>query len=155
MPELIVGKKAPAFTLLDQKGNKVKLSDFQGEKVIVYFYPKADTPGCTTQSCNLRDSRKDLAKLGAKVLGISPDKPETLKSWKQEKNLQYDLLSDPDHKVLDAWSAWGRSLLGLVTLPRTTRSVWVIGEDGHVIDAQVGITPGESVRRALAAIEKA
>ena len=153
MPD--IGVQAPDFALTNQDGKTIRLSYYRGKKVILFAFPQAFTMGCNNQACGFRDQFPKIEAGNAVVLGISPDKPETLKSWKQEKNLQYDLLSDPDHKVLDAWSAWGRSLLGLVTLPRTTRSVWVIGENGHVIDAQVGITPGESVRRALAAIEKA
>src|SRR5689334_13109824 len=153
MPD--IGVQAPDFELTNQDGKPIKLSDYRGRKVILFAFPAAFTMGCNNQACGFRDQFPKVEAGNAVVLGISPDKPETLKSWKQEKNLQYDLLSDPDHKVLDAWAAWGLSLLGLLTLPRTTRSVWVIGEDGQVIDAQVGISPGESVKRALAAIEKA
>jgi peroxiredoxin Q/BCP len=153
MPD--IGVQAPDFELTNQDGKPIKLSDYRGKKVILFAFPQAFTMGCNNQACGFRDQFPKVEAGNAVVLGISPDKPETLKSWKQEKNLQYDLLSDPDHKVLDAWSAWGMSLLGLLTLPRTTRSVWVIGENGQVIDAQVGISPSESVRRALAAIEEA
>lgn len=152
MPD--IGVQSPDFELPNQDGKTIKLSDFRGKKVILFAFPQAFTMGCNNQACGFRDQFPKVEAGNAVVLGISPDQPDTLKRWKQEKNLQYDLLSDPDHKVLDAWSAWGRSLLGLLTLPRTTRSVWVIGEDGKVIDAQVGISPGESVRRALVAIEK-
>ncbi len=88
------------------------------------------------------------------VLGISPDQPEKLRDWKAKHELQYDLLSDPEHKVLDAWSAWGKSLFGLITIPRATRSVWVIDEDGKVIDAKVGINPSASVARALGVLQQ-
>src|SRR5258706_16151940 len=93
------GNKAPAFTLLDQEGNKVKLADFKGRKVLVYFYPKADTPGCTTQSCEVRDSRKDLAKIGVDVVGISPDKPSKQHAFDQKHGLGFPLLSDADHAI--------------------------------------------------------
>ena len=153
MPD--IGVQAPDFELLNQDGQTVKLSDLRGKKVILFAFPQAFTAGCTTQACGFRDQFPKVEAANAVVLGISPDKPETLKRWKAEKNLQYDLLSDPDHKVLDQWAAWGISLFGLLTLPRTTRSVWVIGADGKVLDAQVGISPNESVRRALEVIEGA
>jgi thioredoxin-dependent peroxiredoxin len=153
MPD--IGVPAPDFELLNQDGKTVKLSDLRGKKVILFAFPQAFTAGCTTQACGFRDQFPKVEAANAVVMGISPDKPDTLKRWKAEKGLQYDLLSDPDHKVLDQWSAWGRSLFGIITLPRTTRSVWVIGEDGKVLDAQVGISPNESVRRALAVVEKA
>lgn len=150
MPD--VGVQAPDFQLLNQDGKPVRLSDFRGRKVILFAFPQAFTSGCNAQACGFRDEFPKIEARNAVVLGISPDSPETLKKWKQDKNLQYDLLSDPDHKVLNEWSAWGRSLLGLIKLPRTTRSVWVLDNNGRVIDAEVGITPAESVQRALAAI---
>jgi thioredoxin-dependent peroxiredoxin len=150
-----INAPAPEFSLPNQEGKTIKLSDYRGKKVILFAFPQAFTGGCNAQACGFRDQFPKVEAGNAVVLGISPDMPETLKRWKQEKGLQYDLLSDPKHEVLDAWSAWGYSLLGLLTLPRTTRSVWVIDENGNVIDAQVGISPSESVRRALAAIEKA
>jgi len=150
-----IGTPAPDFELNNQDGKTVKLSDFRGKKVILFAFPQAFTAGCTTQACGFRDQFPKVEAANAVVLGLSPDKPDTLKRWKAEQGLQYDLLSDPDHQVLDSWAAWGISLFGLLTLPRTTRSVWVIGADGTVIDAQVGISPTESVRRALAAVEKA
>src|SRR4249919_398232 len=105
MAQLNVGDKAPAFTLLDQGSNKVKLSDFKGRKVLVYFYPKADTPGCTTQACGLRDISGDID--DTVVLGISPDKPDKQKKFDDKYSLGFPLLSDPDHAVADAYGAWG------------------------------------------------
>jgi len=150
MPQ--IGEAAPDFELLNQDSQPVKLSSYRGKKVILFAFPQAYTANCNAQACGFRDSFPKIEAKGAIVLGVSPDKPETLKKWKQDKNLQYDLLSDPHHNVLDAWNAWGRSLLGLVTIPRTNRSFWVIDENGVIIDAQLGIAPSASVERALKAI---
>jgi thioredoxin-dependent peroxiredoxin len=150
-----VNAPAPDFELLNQEGKSTKLSDYRGKKIILFAFPQAFTAGCNAQACGFRDQFPQVEAANAVVLGISPDKPETLKKWKQDKKLQYDLLSDPEHKVLDQWSAWGLKLFGLLNLPRATRSVWVIDENGMVLDAQVGISPGESVRRALAVIGEA
>jgi peroxiredoxin Q/BCP len=150
MPD--IAQQAPDFELSNQDGKRVKLSDFRGKKVILFAFPQAFTSGCNAQACGFRDEFPKFEAGNAVVLGISPDSPETLAKWKKAKNLPYDLLSDPKHEILDAWSAWGRSVFGLLTIPRTTRSVWVIDENGVVIDAQVGVMPGASVRRALAAV---
>lgn len=152
MPQ--IGEQAPDFSLTNQDGNTVKLSDYKGRKVILFAFPQANTANCNTQACGFRDSFPKIEARGAVVLGISPDKPEALKKWKAEKNLQYDLLSDPDHAVLDAWNAWGRSLFRVVTIPRTNRSFWVMDENGVVIDVQLGVAPYASVQRALAAINR-
>src|SRR4029453_18541397 len=101
------GNKAPAFTLLDQDGNKVKLSDFKGRKVLVYFYPKADTPGGTKQACGLRDALPDLG--DAAVVDISPDKPAALAKFDTKYGLGFPLLSDPDHAVAEAYEVWGET----------------------------------------------
>lgn len=152
MPQ--IGSIAPDFELPNQDGKLVKLSDYRGKKVIIFAFPQAYTANCNAQACGFRDNFPKIEAQGAVVLGLSPDKPETLKKWKQDKNLQYDLLSDPDHVFLDAWNAWGRSLLGLITIPRTNRSFWVIDEKGVVIDTQLGVTPSVSVERALRAITR-
>jgi peroxiredoxin Q/BCP len=150
MPER--GEQAPDFQLLNQDEKPVRLSDFRGKKVILFAFPQAFTGGCNAQACGFRDEFPRIEARNTVILGISPDSPEKLKQWKQEKNLQYDLLSDPKHKVLDAWSAWGKPLLGPIKLPRATRSVWVLDNNGRVINAQVGISPADSVRLALTAI---
>lgn len=106
-PTLMVGDKAPTFTLLDQNGKKVSLKDFLGKNVVVYFYPKALTPGCTTQACEIRDSITKLIDLDIVVLGISPDSPKKLKNFEEKKELNFTLLSDEDHKVAEAYHSWG------------------------------------------------
>lgn len=107
MTYLSQGSTAPAFTLLDQNGNSVSLSDFSGKKVLVYFYPKAMTPGCKVQACGLRDSQAELAGRNVVVLGISPDPVSRLKKFEQKDELNFTLLSDEDHAVADAFGVWG------------------------------------------------
>lgn len=102
-----IGQKAPAFTLLDQNSKKVSLKDFQGKKVVLYFYPKAMTPGCTTQACGIRDSKKDFQKLNTVVLGISPDDPSRLVKFIEKEKLNFDLLSDEDHAIAEKYGVWG------------------------------------------------
>jgi thioredoxin-dependent peroxiredoxin len=145
------GDKAPAFTLLDQDGNSVRLSDLKGRKVLVYFYPKADTPGCTTQACGLRDV---LGEIGdTVVLGISPDKPEKQKRFDDKYGLGFPLLSDPDHAVADAYGAWGersmygRRFMGIV------RSAFLVDEQGKVVEAWPKISPKDTPTKLLAALE--
>lgn len=148
------GKAAPAFTLLDQSGNKVKLADLKGKRVVVYFYPRADTPGCTTQACSLRDSMADLKKLKAVVLGVSPDEPEAQKKFDEKHGLGFPLLSDPDHKVAEKYGAWGersmygRKFMGII------RSAFVIDEKGKVAAAFPKISPKDTVPKVKAALEE-
>ncbi|AFU19114.1 thioredoxin-dependent thiol peroxidase [Actinobacillus suis H91-0380] len=107
MSTLKAGDKAPQFTLLDQHEQPVSLSQFAGKKVLVYFYPKALTPGCTTQACGLRDSKSELEELNVVVLGISPDLPKKLAQFVEKKALNFTLLSDADHQVAEAFGVWG------------------------------------------------
>ena len=153
MAELTVGKKAPAFTLTDQDGKKVKLSDFAGKKVVIYFYPKADTPGCTQQSCNLRDAMPNLKKLKAVVLGISADPPAKQKKFDDGNSLGYPLVSDESGEVASAYGV-KRGLLG--KLAPVKRKTFVIGTDG-LIKAVIGsetkmAAHGDDSLKALAAL---
>ncbi len=107
MNPLSVGNQAPAFTLLNQQEKPVSLNDFRGKKILIYFYPKALTPGCTTQACGLRDSKSELDALGLVVLGISPDAPKKLAQFIEKKELNFTLLSDPDHQVAEQFGVWG------------------------------------------------
>lgn len=148
-----VGEIAPDFELLKQDGQPVKLSDYRGKKVLLFAYPKAATPGCTKQACGFRDNFANIETANAIVLGISPDKPEALAKWIKAESLQYDLLSDPDHTVLEAWNAWGeRSMYGK-TFEGVIRSHWIIGEDGTVLDEQIKISPKNSIEKALKFLE--
>jgi peroxiredoxin Q/BCP len=124
------GQPAPAFTLSDQDGNQVSLGDFSGKKVIVYFYPAASTPGCTTEACDFRDNLNSLASAGYQVLGLSKDELPALKKFQQNENLNFPLLSDPDLSVHNAYGTYGpKSMYGKL-VNGTRRSTFVVGEDG-------------------------
>ena len=124
-----------------------------GKKVILFAYPKAGTSGCTTQACGFRDEFPRVESANAMILGLSPDVPETLRKWKEKENLPYDLLSDPEHKVLEAWGAWGEKSMYGRKYWGVIRSHWVIDENGVVIDARIKISPKDSVAKAVAALE--
>lgn len=129
---LEVGKAAPAFTLEDGNGKKVSLSDFAGKNVIVYFYPKDDTPGCTKEACGFRDSWKELQKLGAVVLGVSADDAASHQKFAAKYELPFPLLSDPKRTVMTKYGAWGEKVLyGKKTVGVIRSTVWV-GPDGKV-----------------------
>lgn len=144
-----IGTEAPDFELLNQDGETVKLSSFRGKKVILFAYPKANTSGCTTQACGFRDSLPNIDAGNAVVLGISPDDLPALVSWKKQENLPYDLLSDTDHQVLEAWGAWGEKKNYGTTYMGVIRSHWVIGEDGKILDERINISPTDSVEKAV------
>jgi thioredoxin-dependent peroxiredoxin len=126
------GKAAPAFTLDDANGAKVSLADFAGKDVILYFYPKDDTPGCTKEACGFRDGWKELQKLGATVLGVSADSGESHRKFVEKYRLPFTLLSDPDRKVMTKYGAWGEKLMYGKTVTGVIRSTVWIGPDGKV-----------------------
>jgi peroxiredoxin Q/BCP len=136
MPEtatrLAVGDVAPAFTLDDQDGSTVSLSDFAGRKVIVYFYPAASTPGCTKEACDFRDNINSMKAAGYQVLGISKDAPDALRRFRDEQALNFPLLSDVGLAVHQAYDAWGEKSLYGKTVTGTIRSTFVVGEDGKI-----------------------
>jgi peroxiredoxin Q/BCP len=147
------GQVAPDFELPDQDGNPVRLSELRGSPVVVYFYPKADTPGCTTQACGVRDHRADYARAGATVLGISPDPVAAVKRFRDKHDLGFTLLADADHAVAESYGVWveksmyGRRYWG------AQRATFVIGPDGvvtHVIPKVSPATHDEQVLAALA-----
>ncbi len=138
-PRLAVGDKAPTFSLPDADGNTVKLSDFTGRKVIVYFYPAASTPGCTKQACDFRDSLAELNVAGLDVIGISPDKPEKLAKFRDAEGLTFPLLSDPEKKVLTAWGAFGEKSMYGKTVQGVIRSTFLVDEKGVVEVAQYNV----------------
>ncbi|UZD15160.1 thioredoxin-dependent thiol peroxidase [Gallibacterium anatis] len=132
MQTLTVGAKAPEFTLLDQHSQPVSLNEFRGQKVLVYFYPKALTPGCTTQACGIRDTKAEWQKLNVKVLGISPDLPAKLAQFEQKKELNFTLLSDPEHKVAEAFGVWGEKKFMGRTFDGIHRISFLINEQGEI-----------------------
>ena len=146
---LAVGDKAPSFSLKDQHGKTVKLSEFKGRKLIVYFYPKADTPGCTTQSCAIRDAHPQLKRLGVAVVGISPDPPEKQLKFDDKYSLGFALLADTDHAVAEAWGAWGeKSLYGKKYLG-IIRSAFVVDEKGKLAGVFSKVSPKETTPSVL------
>ncbi|MCQ3931178.1 MAG: thioredoxin-dependent thiol peroxidase [Chloroflexi bacterium] len=144
-----IGEMAPDFELLNQDGQKTKLSDFRGKTVILFAYPKADTPGCTTQACGLRDAFPRFQDKNATVIGISPDEPADLKKWIAKQNLPYTLVSDPEHQVLEQWGAWGEKSMYGKKYMGVIRSHWVIGPDGKIVDVQLNVKPENSVESAI------
>jgi peroxiredoxin Q/BCP len=151
---LKAGDTAPDFDLLDQNGDHVRLEDFKSRKLLVYFYPEADTPGCTTQSCDLRDHRQDLAGIGADVIGISPDMPGKQLAFDKKYRLGFPLLSDPDHAVADAWDTWGEKTSEGKTYMGIVRSSFLVDEDGVVEQAWYKVKPEDTVPNALAALKE-
>lgn len=143
------GEMAPDFELRNQHGELVKLSDYRGRKVLLFAYPKAGTSGCTTQACGFRDHFAQIETANAVVLGLSPDAPAALAKWIKAESLPYDLLSDPEHQVLEAWNAWGERTMYGKTYQGVIRSHWIIGEDGIALDEQIKISPKKSIEAAL------
>ncbi len=148
-----VGEKAPEFELTSDKGESVKLSDFKGHKVVLYFYPAADTPGCTQQACALRDVYPQIEAKDAVVVGISPDDPEKLVKFREKHDLPFVLLSDPDHEVAEAYGAWGEKQTFGTTRMGLIRSHFVIDEAGRLADAEVKVKPLSTADLALKVIE--
>ncbi len=128
-----LNKMAPAFTLLNQDNEKVSLKDFKGKKnVVLYFYPKAMTPGCTTQACGIRDYKKEFAKLDTVVFGVSPDAVARLVKFTERDGLNFDLLSDEDHKIADKYGSWGPKKFMGREYDGILRQTFIIGKDGKL-----------------------
>jgi thioredoxin-dependent peroxiredoxin len=133
------GDPAPDFTLQDDTGKPVTLSDLRGRRVVVYFYPAAMTPGCTTQACDFSDSIDALHAAGVEVLGISPDRPEKLATFRERDGLTIQLLSDPDKRVLEQYGAFGEKNLYGKTVQGVIRSTFVVDEEGRITDARYNV----------------
>jgi len=153
MTTLTIGDAAPPFALPDQHGSTVRLEDFRGRKLLVYFYPEADTPGCTTQSCDVRDHRQAFAELGLDVVGISPDEPADQLAFDEKYGLGFPLLSDPDHAASEAWGTWGekknygRTYIGMI------RSSFLVDEHGRIEQAWYRVQAAKTVPKAAAALQ--
>ena len=139
MTRLAPGDTAPDFTLPDADRKDVSLSDFRGRRVVVYFYPAAMTPGCTTQACDFRDSLSSLAASGVDVVGISPDKPEKLAKFRERDSLTFPLLSDPSRSALEAYGAYGEKTMYGKKVTGVIRSTFVVDADGKIEQAQYNV----------------
>ncbi|MFP3868654.1 MAG: thioredoxin-dependent thiol peroxidase [Desulfobacteraceae bacterium] len=153
MARLNSGDPAPDFQLLDQHGDPVRLSDFQGRKLLLYFYPKANTPGCTEQACQIRDARQELADLGLAVVGISPDGTNQQQKFDDKYGLHFPLLSDQDHAVAQAYGVWGEKTMRGKKYLGVIRSSFLISEDGKIIHPWYKISPKDTVPRAIQALK--
>jgi peroxiredoxin Q/BCP len=151
---LKVNEKAPDFTLSNQDGENVSLSDFKGKKVVLYFYPKDDTPGCTTEACAFRDVYDDILDLGAVVLGVSADDAQSHTKFKQKYNLPFHLLADTDKEVLEAYGAWGEKKMYGKTHMGVIRSTYLIDEDGKVAHVWPKVTPKNHADEVLDALKQ-
>ncbi len=152
MAELAAGQAAPHFTAVTDTGDTIKLSDFRGKRVILYFYPKDDTSGCTTQACGFRDHYIEIEEKNAVVLGVSPDGVKSHQKFRTKYDLPFTLIVDEDHAISEAYGVWqeksmyGKKYMGIV------RSHFVIDEAGNIAEAQVKVSPQDSVSKALAAL---
>jgi thioredoxin-dependent peroxiredoxin len=149
------GEQAPDFEVPDQDGRAVKLSDFRGTPVVLFFYPKADTPGCTTQACSVRDHQADYAEVGAPVLGISPDSVAKVKKFHEKYELNFSLLADEDHAVAEAYGVWVEKSMYGKTYLGNERTTFVIDSDGRVTQVLRKVKPAEHDQLVLAALAEA
>ena len=146
------GKPAPDFELKSDSGETVRLSDFRSKPVVVYFYPKDDTPGCTTQACGIRDNYDAFGERGAVVLGISPDDETSHVKFKQKYGLPFTLLADPDHQVAEQYGVWGERRMYGKTYMGIERSTFVIDPDGNVAHVMRRVKPDTHVEQVLQAL---
>ncbi len=148
------GDKAPNFTLPDQNGETVKLSDLEGETVVLYFYPRADTPGCTTQACGVRDRRADYERAGARVIGISPDEVGAIDKFAGKYDLGFTLLADADHAVAEKYGTWveksmyGKKYMGV------QRATFIVGPDGKIAGVFPKVQPKQHDDKVLKALDE-
>ena len=151
---LEIGDQAPAFTLPNDSGETTSLSNYQGKRVLVYFYPRANTPGCTTEACDFRDSLAQLNDLGIEVVGISPDTVDKLVAFREKNNLTFPLLADPDKNVLKEWGAFGEKKNYGKIVEGVIRSTFLVGTDGTIELALYNVRATGHVARVIRELEK-
>jgi len=149
---LAEGDAAPDFTLPDQDGNPVKLEDLRGETIVLYFYPRADTPGCTTQACGIRDRSDEYAAAGARVLGVSPDEPGEIRKFDDKFGLGFTLLGDVDHSVAEAYGAWGEKSMYGKKYMGMLRSTFIIDPKGKIARVFPKVQPKKHDKLVLKAL---
>ncbi len=154
MARLEVGKTAPAFTLLDQDAQKVALKDFRGERVVLYFYPADDTPGCTKEACQFNDELTAFTKLGVKVIGLSPDGAVAHVAFRKKYGLRFSLLSDPEKKVMSAYGAYGEKMMYGKKVIGVIRSTFIISPKGKVEATWYGVRADGHAVKVLAALRE-
>jgi len=147
------GDPAPAFEGQDQTGSLRSLADYRGTKLVIYFYPKAFTPGCTTESCDFRDRHDTLTAAGYQIIGVSPDSPDRLEAFRSEHALPFDLISDPDHTIAEAYGAWGTKTNYGKEYQGIIRSTFLIGADGLVEDAFYNVRAKGHAERIMTAVK--
>ncbi len=150
MPKLAAGDRAPAFTLPDQDGAKVSLSGLAGAPVVVYFYPADDTPGCTKEACQFNDNLRAFSRAGVAVLGISPDDAETHRAFRSKFSLRFPLLSDPGHKVMERYGAWGEKTLYGKKMVGVIRSTFLVDSGGKIRRAWYNVRADGHAEKVLA-----
>jgi len=155
MAQLTVGDQAPDFETIDDQGRKVKLSDMRGKRVVLYFYPKDNTPGCTRQACGFRDAYAGIEEKNAIVLGVSPDGIDSHQAFKSKFGLPFPLLVDTDHKIAEAYGVWGERERDGNRFMGIFRSHFVIDEQGRIVDARYNVNPDESPQLSLEALAQA
>jgi len=148
------GEKAPDFELPDQNGNLVKLSDLKGQTVVLYFYPRADTPGCTTQACGVRDRGEEYAEAGARVIGISPDEVAAIEKFAGKYDLGFTLLADPDHAVAEKYGAWGEKSMYGKKYMGVLRNTYIIDARGEIARVLPKVQPKKHDDLVLKALER-
>ena len=148
------GQAAPDFALPDQDGEIVSLADLRGQTVVLYFYPRAETPGCTTQACGVRDRGAEYRAAGARVVGVSPDEPEALRSFADNQRLDFTLLSDPDHAVAEAYGAWGEKSMYGKKFMGILRSTFIVDADGRIARAFPKVQPKKHDDLVLGALSE-